>query len=339
MAKGGVSGSAQQLDILIRRRACTGRGDGYGCAVSDTTPQPTSRPEGHPDRAGQRPLPGTVKPKRFRPKLHYELLVCGVSGHELVGTDAAELRPQDHVLAVDADGVRWHRCLRCDSWLPLPRPESPTSAVLPGRDELELPLRGRPLRDKIVLRAIAIDRGLHFVVLALLGLAILLFASKQTQLRDTFYRVAADLSGGPIQKDKVGVLGELNKLFSLKSSTLNLVGFGVIGYAVLEGVEAVGLWWQKRWAEYLTLIATALFIPLEVYEIVHKGSPLKILALIVNVAVVLYLLFAKRLFGIRGGAAAEHAQRERDSGWEALERATPWLAHPEPAALPSARGG
>ena len=76
-------------------------------------------------------------------------------------------------------------------------------------------------------------------------------------------------------------------------------------------MEAVGLWWQKRWAEYLTLIATALFLPLEVYEIAHKLSPLKIIALIVNIAVVLYLLFAKRLFGIRGGAAAEHAQRER----------------------------
>jgi uncharacterized membrane protein (DUF2068 family) len=301
--------------------------------------QPPAQPDGQPDRGTQRPLPGTVKPKRFRPKLHYELLVCGMSGHELVGTDAADLRPQDHVLAVEAEGVRWHRCLRCDSWLPLPRPKSPTREALPGRDELELPLRGRPLRDKIVLRAIAIDRGLHFLVLGLLGIAILLFASRQTQLRDTFYRVAADLSGGPVQKDRVGLLGELNKLFSLKSSTLNLVGFGVIGYAVLEGVEAVGLWWQKRWAEYLTLIATGLFIPLEVYEIVHKGSPLKIIALIVNVAVVLYLLFAKRLFGIRGGVAAEHAQRERDSGWEALERATPWLAHPEPAALPSARGG
>jgi uncharacterized membrane protein (DUF2068 family) len=282
------------------------------------------------------PLPGTVKPKRFRPKLHYELLVCGISGHELVGTDAADLRPQDHVLAVDTDAVRWHRCLRCDSWLPLPRPESPARATLPSRDELELPLRGRPLRDKIVLRAIAIDRGLHFVVLGLLGLAILLFASRQASLRDTFYRVAADLSGGPVQKDKVGLIGELNKVFSLKSSTLHLVGLGVIGYAVLEGVEAIGLWWQKRWAEYLTLIATALFIPLEVYEIVHKLSPLKIIALVVNIAVVLYLLFAKRLFGIRGGVAAEHAQREHDSGWEALERATPWLAHPQPAALPSA---
>jgi uncharacterized membrane protein (DUF2068 family) len=298
--------------------------------VPDSASQPRS-----PD-AG--PLPGTVKPKRFRPKLHYELLVCGVSGHELVGTDAADLRPQDQVLAVEAEGVRWHRCLRCDSWLPLPRPESPTRETLPGRDELELPLRGRPLRDKIVLRAIAIDRGLHFVVLGLLGLAILVFASRQAQLRDTFYRVAADLSGGPVQKDKVGLLGELNKLFSLRSSTLHLVGLGVIGYALLEGVEAVGLWWQKRWAEYLTLIATALFIPLEVYEIVHKLSPLKIIALIVNAAIVVYLLYAKRLFGIRGGAAAEHAQRERDTGWEALERSTPWLAHPEPAALPSASG-
>jgi uncharacterized membrane protein (DUF2068 family) len=279
-----------------------------------------------------------VKPKRFRPKLHYELIACGASGHELVGTDAAHLRPEDHVIAVEAEGVRWHRCLRCDSWLPLPPPEAPTRETLPPREEIELPLRGRPLRDKIVLRVIAVDRGLHFLVLGLLGLAILLFASRQAQLRDSFYRVAADLSGGPVQKDNVGFLGELNKLFSLKSSTLHLVALGVIGYAVLEGVEAVGLWWQKRWAEYLTLVATALFIPLEVYEIAHKLSPLKIIALIVNIAVVLYLLFAKRLFGIRGGAAAEHAQRERDTGWEALERATPWLAHPQPTALPSAGG-
>jgi uncharacterized membrane protein (DUF2068 family) len=290
------------------------------------------------DRHGHGSLPGTVKPKRFRPKLHYELIACGVSGHELVGTDAARLRPEDHVIAVEAEGVRWHRCLRCDSWLPLPPPDAPARETLPSREEIELPLRGRPLRDKIVLRVIAIDRGLHFLVLGLLGLAILLFASRQAQLRDSFYRVAADLSGGPVQKDSVGLLGELNKLFSLKSSTLHLVALGVIGYAVLEGVEAVGLWWQKRWAEYLTLVATALFIPLEVYEIAHKLSPLKIIALIVNIAVVLYLLFAKRLFGIRGGAAAEHAQRERDTGWEALERATPWLAHPQPNALPSAGG-
>ncbi len=38
-----------------------------------------------------------------------------------------------------------------------------------------------------------------------------------------------------------------------------------------------------------------------------------------------YLLWAKRLFGIRGGAAADEAERERDVGWAALERATPEL--------------
>src|SRR5436305_11503231 len=182
------------------------RRGGYGWAVPSA--------DASDARAAQ--LPGTVKPKRFRPKLHYELLVCGISGHELVGTDAAELRPQDQVLAVDAEGVRWHRCLRCDSWLPLPRPTAPERETLPPRDELELPLRGRPLRDKVVLRAIAIDRGLHFLVLGLLGLAILFLASHRGDLRDTFYRVAADLSGGPVQQDKVGFVGELNKLFSLR---------------------------------------------------------------------------------------------------------------------------
>ena len=50
------------------------------------------------------------------------------------------------------------------------------------------------------------------------------------------------------------------------------------------------------------------------------------LAFVINVAVVAYLLHAKRLFGVRGGAAADEAERERDVGWGALERATPDLA-------------
>jgi hypothetical protein len=52
-------------------------------------------------------------------------------------------------------------------------------------------------------------------------------------------------------------------------------------------------------------------------------SPLKFLTFLINVAVVAYLLFAKRLFGIRGGAAEEARERERDVGWAALERNAP----------------
>ena len=45
-------------------------------------------------------------------------------------------------------------------------------------------------------------------------------------------------------------------------------------------------------------------IPLEVYEIIHRVSPLKIVALVVNVAIVVWLVWAKRLFGVRGGHQA-----------------------------------
>ena len=111
--------------------------------------------------------------------------------------------------------------------------------------------------------------------------------------------------------------------FSLQSSTLRLVGVVFAVYALVEGLEAIGLWYQRRWAEYLTFLVTTSLLPLEVYEIVNRLSPFKILAFIINVAVVAYLLLAKRLFGLRGGAAADETERMRDYGWEALERSAP----------------
>ncbi|MFL5894101.1 MAG: DUF2127 domain-containing protein [Thermoleophilaceae bacterium] len=250
-----------------------------------------------------------------------------MSGHELLGLDVREIRPEDTVVVREYDGVRWHRCLRCDSWLPLPPPDQPEREQLPPRDQIELPLRGKPLRDKIVLRVIAVDRALHFVVLGLLALAVFLFASHQQDLHHRFYRVLNDLQttfgGGQGSGNKHGLLHSLDELFTLKTSKLRLAGAGLAAYAALEGAEAVGLWFQKRWAEYLTFIATTALLPLEVYELTKTVSPFKVIALIVNVAIVVYLLFAKRLFGLNGGAAEEERLRERDVGWAALERVTP----------------
>jgi uncharacterized membrane protein (DUF2068 family) len=259
------------------------------------------------------------------PRFHWELLACGVGGHELLGTDAAELRPEDGIFARERDGVRWYRCVRCDSWLPLPPPENPVAALPPSRDEVELPLRGRALRDKVVLRLIAIDRAVHFVVLAAVAALIFLFASHQGQLRRVFYRILDAFQGTHVRTAPAphSLLGRAEQLFTLQSSTLHLVGAAAAGYALLEGAEAVGLWRQRRWAEYLTFVATTLLLPVEIYELTHRVSPLKLVALVVNLAVVVYLLFAKRLFGVRGGAAAERAERERDIGWEALERTAP----------------
>jgi len=275
----------------------------------------------------RRPLPGVVKPGRFRPRFHWELLVCGLSGHELVGLEARELRAEDALVARTIDGVRWHRCLRCDSWLPFSHPPGAVTAEHPpDRSRIELPLRGRPLRDKIVLRAIAIDRAFHFIVLTALSVAVFLIASDQADLRDEFYRVLSAIHGGlggATDASQGGIAHRIDHLLSLPKGRLQLVGGILALYALLEGVEAVGLWMQKRWAEYLTLIATAGLLPLEIYELTERITVLKIVALVLNVAVVVYLLYAKRLFGIRGGAAVEEELRARDMGWGSLEATAP----------------
>jgi uncharacterized membrane protein (DUF2068 family) len=273
------------------------------------------------------PLPGVelVEPSRFRPRFHYELVVCGLRGHELIGVDARELREQDRTVARVVDGARWHRCLRCDSWLPVPAPRAPARDVPPERAEIELPPRGKPLRDKIVLRLIAINRALHFVVLGAIAIAIFVFASHRDALRSKAYRVIVDLQTGAdgARGPSHGLLHEIERSFSLETGTIKLVGLVFAVYALIEGIEAVGLWYQRRWAEYLTFIVTTSLLPLEIYELAHRLTPFKVIALVINVAVVAYLLLAKRLFGLRGGVAAEERERARDVGWEALERTAP----------------
>src|SRR4029079_4569249 len=152
-------------------------------------------------------------------------------------------------------------------------------------------------------------------------------ASHEQQLREDFYRVLADIqggvAGGPLQTSHKGLVGKLDELCSRDQCTLRLVGAGLAGFAALEAAEAVGLWFQRRWAEYLTFVATPLLLPLEIYELSSRVTWFKVTALILNLAIVIYLLLAKRLFGVRGGSAAERADRQRDIGWEALERTAP----------------
>ena len=69
-----------------------------------------------------------------------------------------------------------------------------------------------------------------------------------------------------------------------------------------------------------------MLLPLEVYEIIDKQTPLKIIGFIINLAVVVYLLFNKRLFGLRGGRAPRRPNERADGGWPAIERATPALS-------------
>lgn len=282
--------------------------------------------------------PGTERPRRYIPKLRYELIGCGLHGHELLGTDAARLRARDAIFARDDDGLRWYRCLRCDSWVALNPPAHPAAEYPPPREEVVLPLRGRPLRDRYVLRLIALDRALHFLVLGVLSGGLFVFAHNKTMLHSDFTRILKDLQGGlggPVNNSQHGIVHDLQRLFAVSVHNLYLIAAGAAAYAALEGVEAVGLWLGRRWAEYLTLIATVVFVPYEIYELTKSITWLKVLALIINLAIVVYLLLAKRLFGLRGGGKADQAERDKDYGWPAIERATPRpTARVAPAPVP-----
>lgn len=78
----------------------------------------------------------------------------------------------------------------------------------------------------------------------------------------------------------------------------HLLALAVAGllYGGLEALEGLGLLLRRRWAEYLVLVATVAFIPVEIGELASRPSVFKALALIANLLVVAYLVWRKRLF-------------------------------------------
>ena len=74
------------------------------------------------------------------------------------------------------------------------------------------------------------------------------------------------------------------------------LGITALGYAVLMGAEGIALHRRKPWARWFTIVATSSLVPLELYEIVRQPRPLRIVILLVNLAVVVYLYQRKELF-------------------------------------------
>jgi len=89
------------------------------------------------------------------------------------------------------------------------------------------------------------------------------------------------------------------RLGRLRNHEVKLFGVAAIAYGMLELVEGGGLFARKRWAEWLTVIATSLLIPFEVYEVVRHPSWLKAVGIVVNVAIVIYLYRVVRRKGQR----------------------------------------
>jgi len=81
---------------------------------------------------------------------------------------------------------------------------------------------------------------------------------------------------------------------SLSPTRMRAIGVVALLYAMLFVIEGIGLWHQSKWAEWLTIIATSTFIPLEVYELNRRPTVPLAAALVVNLVVVAYLIYRLR---------------------------------------------
>jgi uncharacterized membrane protein (DUF2068 family) len=79
------------------------------------------------------------------------------------------------------------------------------------------------------------------------------------------------------------------RIFNVTPKQLKELSAGTFVYAAVFLTEATGLLARKHWAEYMTLISTGLFIPLEVYEIHRHFTWLKVAVTVVNLLIVWYL--------------------------------------------------
>jgi uncharacterized membrane protein (DUF2068 family) len=262
--------------------------------------------------------------------VEWNLRVCARKGHATYRPDepqlAARLRVETPV------GVAW-RCLRCgDFTVGEPHGAGPA-------DEAPVLLRGRALRDAFVLRLLALERLVRAVFLVLIGYAILRFRRSEAHVQEVFGRAipaARPLANFlHLDLDHSPTITKLQHLLHTSPRTLLLVALLLFGYAALQLTEGVGLWLMQRWGEYFAAVATAVFLPLEVYELTERVTVLRVLLLLVNVAAVAYLILSKRLFGARGGRAAFEAERHSVSILE-IEKAMTEPDVTSPAEEPAA---
>jgi uncharacterized membrane protein (DUF2068 family) len=255
-----------------------------------------------------------------------ETWVCSVRGHVVPAARVARLAPSDIALGVEvAGGGRLCRCLRCDLWVRSadPSPAEVTTSELPLIAQLPRPRRGVLLEDAIVTRLIAVERALHCVLFTTAAIVLAVIDSDLGGLRSTSEAFSSSLQGMVDNSGRGGshswLVRHLNDVGSWHLDLIRVLLVVAIAYALLEGIEAWGLWHERRWAEYLTVVATAGLLPLEIHELTERVTVLRLLALVVNVAVLVWLVWAKHLFGLRGGRSSEPAGPD----WESLLSAPP----------------
>jgi len=146
------------------------------------------------------------------------------------------------------------------------------------------------------LELIALYKLLQAALLVAVGVGALKLLHKD--VADVLYHIARGLRMNP-EGHLVGFL--LDKASLLNDRRLHEISLFLFSYAALGVIEGVGLMLEKVWAEYFTAFITASFLPIEIFEMMHKVTPLRVSLFVLNLAVLAYLVshLTRRRAGIR----------------------------------------
>ena len=145
------------------------------------------------------------------------------------------------------------------------------------------------LSHKAVIRTVAVFKLLKTALLIATGIGILKLMHKDiaTTLQQWIAMFHLDPGGRLVSR-------AIERATSLDHEKIRDLGIVSFIYAGLFLTEGIGLWMLKRWAEWFTIIITGSLVPIEAYEIVQRPTAVRIVVLLINIAVVVYLLWRIR---------------------------------------------
>ena len=240
--------------------------------------------------------------------MDWSLLGCGAGGHVTFAPDEPGLR--DRLGVATPEGQTW-RCLRCGTFvIGDPTASGPAASAPRVR-------RAEQVRSALILRIFAVERFIRALIFAALAIAVWRFSVSRLSFEQAYDQalppLRALLGDFGFRVDHSKLLGLLHEAFTVDPRKLGYIAIGLGAYAVVEVIEGVGLWLVKRWGEYFAMIVTSLGLPYEIYDLANKVTVLRVVAFLINLALVLYLVLTKRLFGVRGGRKAYEARLRSES--------------------------
>lgn len=160
-------------------------------------------------------------------------------------------------------------------------PKQPGATPKAATEDTQL-IKRRPAPTLIGIATFKLGKGLMF-----LALAVFIYALSDNDLQREFLRILGKLHLNPETQLAAAIL---RKLRHVTEANMLVVAGSTLAYALLALVEGVGLWLRYTWAANLVIAESAVFVPLEVYEVIHSFSYSMLGLLGLNILIIIYLV-------------------------------------------------